>query len=667
MKFSVVIANYNYGHMLARAIDSVLNQTFSDVEVIVVDDGSTDNSKDVIARYGEKVQALFQENSGQSTAYNKGADAALGDYVLFLDADDELLPDAFEIFAEALKKHDGVDYLFAGYISVDEQGNEKVRRATSLPMSRRKSLISYLNKEIVGINNGGGVIKRSVFQEYRYPEGLRNNTDIVFLGQVLANKTVQSVAQPVVKIYAHGARVRRNSKVVLDAGLRSVDALFDPKYIPAEFMDIKALYLTRRLLSLFRVCYKSKSYGLGREYYRRAVKSDLSTMFQWSYTRKFISSLFKKDDMRDADSVLLQVRHSPEGLMDTCNQYLELLPDDKYRKIVVYLKGQHDKAIEDQVPADKVVFLELSGRELRGLPFSAAQKLKRVMRDEAVTDVIAHRYKPIFLSALASFYFVMRSMTAVLHGNGQLRTGSRKLMTWLYLRYKYRFVGVSNQVRSDLLSSHCGLEEKAVFSLPLAIDVEAQDELMLSREAARKALSLDQEQFLIGHIGRLSPSKDQKTLLRAFANVRSEISNARLVVVGEGRCERELRGLAKELGIEASVDFLGKVDGAAKYIKAFDVFAMTSCDEGFGRVLLEAMVAECPVVATDIPSFREVLGEEFDFCCLGDHKLVGEKLRKIYSLTDQERGETGRALRRRVLEMFSKDAVGDRYRCLMNS
>lgn len=259
MKFSVVIANYNYGHMLSRAIDSVLNQTVPDIEIIVVDDGSTDNSKEVIAGYPSKIKAFFQKNSGQSTAYNRGAAAASGDYILFLDADDELLPGAFELFSKSLHRHPDIDYLYAGYISVDEKGIEKERKATPLPATKREILTAYLNKELVGINNGGGIIKRDVFDSFQYPEGLRNNTDIVFLGQVLANRTAASTPEPVVKIHAHSARVRRNSKVVLDAGLLSVDALFNLQCMPDDLMGLKDLYLTRRLLSLFRVCYKSKN------------------------------------------------------------------------------------------------------------------------------------------------------------------------------------------------------------------------------------------------------------------------------------------------------------------------------------------------------------------------------------------------------------------------
>jgi hypothetical protein len=91
---SIVIDNYNYGRFLAAAIESALDQTYPRVEVVVVDDGSTDDSAEVIARYRGRIRALFQPNAGQSEAFHRGFEAANGDIVLFLDSDDALRPDA---------------------------------------------------------------------------------------------------------------------------------------------------------------------------------------------------------------------------------------------------------------------------------------------------------------------------------------------------------------------------------------------------------------------------------------------------------------------------------------------------------------------------------------------------------------------------------------------
>lgn len=91
-RFSIVIANFNYARFVKRAIESALNLDWPDVEVIVVDDGSTDGSRSIIEAFGDRVIRIFQENSGQRSANNKGFAASSGDVIVFLDADDVLEP-----------------------------------------------------------------------------------------------------------------------------------------------------------------------------------------------------------------------------------------------------------------------------------------------------------------------------------------------------------------------------------------------------------------------------------------------------------------------------------------------------------------------------------------------------------------------------------------------
>ena len=87
---SIVINNHNYGRFLGPAVESALTQTHQGVEVVVVDDGSTDESRSLIERYGERVVPVFKENGGQASAYNAGFRVASGVAVIFLDADDVL-------------------------------------------------------------------------------------------------------------------------------------------------------------------------------------------------------------------------------------------------------------------------------------------------------------------------------------------------------------------------------------------------------------------------------------------------------------------------------------------------------------------------------------------------------------------------------------------------
>ena len=98
-KISVIINNYNYGHYLGTAIDSVLAQDFADKELIVVDDGSTDDSREIIDRYETKVLRLFKKNEGQASCFASGFALSSGAIVLFLDSDDYLLPGCLEAIA----------------------------------------------------------------------------------------------------------------------------------------------------------------------------------------------------------------------------------------------------------------------------------------------------------------------------------------------------------------------------------------------------------------------------------------------------------------------------------------------------------------------------------------------------------------------------------------
>jgi glycosyltransferase involved in cell wall biosynthesis len=95
-RVSVIVNNHNYGVFLREAIDSALNQTHRPLEVMVVDDGSTDDSRQVIRSYGDRIRSVFKENGGQASTFNVGFARCRGNVVVFLDADDVLLPTAVE-------------------------------------------------------------------------------------------------------------------------------------------------------------------------------------------------------------------------------------------------------------------------------------------------------------------------------------------------------------------------------------------------------------------------------------------------------------------------------------------------------------------------------------------------------------------------------------------
>lgn len=126
MKVSVIIPTYNCARYIAEAIDSVLNQTYQDFEIIVVDDGSTDNTKPIVDRYltkyTEKIYYIFQKNAGVAVARNTGIARAGGKYIALLDADDLWLPDALETMVKVLESDDSVGLVHANLKKITEDG-----------------------------------------------------------------------------------------------------------------------------------------------------------------------------------------------------------------------------------------------------------------------------------------------------------------------------------------------------------------------------------------------------------------------------------------------------------------------------------------------------------------------------------------------------------------
>ncbi len=109
---SILINNYNYAEFLPEAIETALSQTYDRVEVIVVDDGSQDESKQIISSYGDRIRAVFKPNGGQASAFNAGFAASQGEVICFLDADDYCTADKASQVVQQFQAHPEAGWLF---------------------------------------------------------------------------------------------------------------------------------------------------------------------------------------------------------------------------------------------------------------------------------------------------------------------------------------------------------------------------------------------------------------------------------------------------------------------------------------------------------------------------------------------------------------------------
>ncbi len=121
-KVTVAIASYNMANYLPEAIDSALAQDHDDVQIVVVDDGSTDDTREVVSRYKRKVRYHYQENAGVANAYNRALEMAKGEYVHFLDADDILTPSTIGRLAALLDESPSAGFAHGDALVMDAGG-----------------------------------------------------------------------------------------------------------------------------------------------------------------------------------------------------------------------------------------------------------------------------------------------------------------------------------------------------------------------------------------------------------------------------------------------------------------------------------------------------------------------------------------------------------------
>lgn len=123
-KVSVIIPTYNRAARISRAINSVLSQTFNDYEIIIVDDGSTDDTAQVLKQFNGKIKYIFQENQGSAVARNRGIQEARGEYIAFLDSDDFWVPEKLTEQVRILESHPKVGIVYSRMPIINEKGEK---------------------------------------------------------------------------------------------------------------------------------------------------------------------------------------------------------------------------------------------------------------------------------------------------------------------------------------------------------------------------------------------------------------------------------------------------------------------------------------------------------------------------------------------------------------
>lgn len=248
-EISIIIPVYNSEKYLRACLDSVLDQTFTDFELILVDDGSPDRCGGICDEYADKderVRVCHIENSGSSAARNYGIDRARGKYLGFIDSDDYIDKDMYRVLYDNLKKEDA-DLSMCGLYDV--YGGEiinKVDKPIYRTMDAEETILTVMEAKLTSVTPVNKLYKKELFEGIRYPVGEDSGEDASIIVELLlrCKKTVMTTEQKYYYIHREGSITTRDfkpsDKSVIHAYKKNYNLIKEhvPSLIPVARMRI---------------------------------------------------------------------------------------------------------------------------------------------------------------------------------------------------------------------------------------------------------------------------------------------------------------------------------------------------------------------------------------------------------------------------------------------
>jgi glycosyltransferase involved in cell wall biosynthesis len=577
---SVVIPCYNRVSFLHETLQSLESQTTTDIEVIVVNDGSDDPSCLRCLhelRAGGRVRVLDLPHGGVSAARNAGAVAARSEFLMFLDSDDLLDPTAIEKLGWALVTRPDAAFVYSGTVHFgditavcyDEFDAARLTRENYLTVTciiRRDIFLSMGGHDtamldshedydfwlrLVGQGYQGALFREPLFFYRRHSSGLSAE-------RIRAAADAESLSQSVVRRRQEGASL---------APLRQPPAALDDPVL-SEFCGAMAEALC----------------GLRTENYRR-VNAPLPFLpRRWNSEKTVILYLTPSFWVGGAEAFDLRI--------------LSCLKGDRFHTIQVACEAPDGKWYDRfKSSADEVFSLERMGPN----PEARMSFLRYLLMAKSV-DVVFNRNTTFGYELAASWPSVTREVRYVdllhLHAFGEdwVRS-SAPYHRHLDLRY------VSSQDLPAYAAAEYGLKASD-FSL---LDYGCEEGELLDRvrrESLRRSIRerwrIADSAFVVGFIGRLTAQKDPLRWMTVAAEISHLAPAVVFLIVGEGELFDEMREASVRLGVGGRCVWTGYQADGADYTAVMDVLLMTSRYEGLPMVVLHAVSCATPVVSTDV-------------------------------------------------------------------
>lgn len=294
---------------------------------------------------------------------------------------------------------------------------------------------------------------------------------------------------------------------------------------------------------------------------------------------------------------LLQITHDLDlgGLQQVIYNLCRTLDRSRFDISVLCLRTKGLFASDVEALGIPVYLLE---KKERGPDYFAFRKVAKLLRELRIDVIHTHNTQPFFDGTLGAILAGVRTVIHTDHARAFPDKTRYMVAEWAMSQYAYRVVGCSEHTSQQLMRYE-KISARKIVTIPNGIDGSRFD-LTIDRQAKRRELGIHEKGSVIGLAVRLSDQKGITFLLKAMPRILARHPDTTLLIAGDGDLKMDLEREAKELGIASRVTFCGPRKDIPELLKLLDLYVLPSKWEGLPMVILEAMAAGCPIVATDV-------------------------------------------------------------------
>ncbi len=718
VRVSVIIPAYNCDRYIVRAVESAINQTYQDWEIIVVDDGSTDNIRQVLDPYYDLIQYVYQENQGAAIARNRACELAKGEFLAFLDADDFFLPEKLEKQVACFDADSSLGMVQNGWLIVDENGKDisPIMPWKSRPKLDLETLVLYKF-----VRPSAMMLRRELWERLggfdpRFPptEDLDFALRLALKGCkcVWLKEILTCYRQHSTNLMSGGTKMMKNMEIVMEQFFARPD-------LPKHIRDLKQAerykclvwiawrmyrdgYLAEMVESLEKSLYYTPLYGA-------------ETVFNWLETFKGVSEEYGYDfdayaltNLKEwQDIVVRAVNNTPQFQFTS-----SLISRQKATHILLYAEdhgvgglaqfnhslmcklaadGYRVTSVQTQTSNPLITAQQQLGIEHIWLEFDTMKEFSRIAYNLGDAEKIYAQSQPdliIFSDGWPMANFAAKEVA--------IKQKIPYIITLGYVDRTYEIFQRGDEIPYlDAVSYQYGLSRAAVavshenlalfkslFKQPLEQGKVIyygrpknyfEPPNLSTRQRLRQEQGIPEDAIVCFTAARLTPIKGYQYQLQAIAQLKQLPIWPQLYFVWAGpgstthdNMEPELRANVSNLGVNEQVKFLGQRWDIADWLDASDIFILPSEAEGMPLAIMEAMAKGLPVIATAVSGIPEELGDTGKL--LQNPKIDREATVKELVETIKEWAENpelraiaGQACKARAQELFAEARMLQEY------